>query len=183
MLMEEQLHLNIVLFWHALQLVLEVIDQNNHSSCLTSGETLEIKLDYNSYVSKFHILPVMTSKPGMNPYHTHRPVITYLQPPQSCRPCWGPASQMWTQMRGLMDEQAFVLTEPTGLRLQSLAQVVFFVSSLWEKTQRCHSNVYDTCFTSYLSQRLLKPCVPGAREMCLRIRLLKLTEHSVLRNT
>lgn len=34
-----------------------------------------------------------------------------------------PASQMWTRMRGRMDEQAFVLTEPLGLRLQSLQDV------------------------------------------------------------
>lgn len=154
MLMEEQLHLNIVLFWHALQLVLEVIDQNNHSSCLTSGETLEIKLDYNSYVSKFHILPVMTSKPGMNPYHTHRPVITYLQPPQSCHPCWGLASQMWTQMRGLMDEQAFVLTEPTGLRLQSLAQVVFS----YLLSERKHSAVTQMYMIRVLPLTYLKDC-------------------------
>lgn len=37
----------------------------------------------------------------------------------------GTASQMWTQMRGRMDDQDFVLTEPLGLRLQSLARCVF----------------------------------------------------------
>lgn len=38
---------------------------------------------------------------------------------------WSAAAQMWTQMRGRMDEQDFVLTEPLGLGLQSLARCVF----------------------------------------------------------
>lgn len=61
-------------------------------------------------------------------------------------------------MRGLMDERAFVLTEPMGLRLQSLAQDVFsdlLKAPLCEETQSCHSDVYDTYFTSHLSQSLL----------------------------
>lgn len=59
----------------------------------------------------------------------------------------GTASQMWTQMRGRMDDQDFVLTEPLGLRLQSLARCVFRSSKPSMLRENCHSNgfMYDAC--------------------------------------
>lgn len=57
-------------------------------------------------------------------------------------------------MRGLMDEQAFVLTEPTGLRLQSLAQVVFS-DLLFE---RKHSAVTQMYMIRVLPLTYLKDC-------------------------
>lgn len=62
-------------------------------------------------------------------------------------------------MRGLMDEQAFVLTEPTGLRLQSLAQVVF--SDLL--SERKHSAV-----TQMYMIRVLPLTSKTAQTLCTR---------------
>lgn len=65
-------------------------------------------------------------------------------------------------MRGLMDEQAFVLTEPTGLRLQSLAQVVF--SDLL--SERKHSAVTQMYMIHVLPLTYLKT----AQTFCTRCR-------------